>query len=62
MRMVVNVAPKVSFDESGALLSELAVAPVDPKQIECRAEALGCEVAADVVYRNGRNRDSPSLC
>lgn len=47
MRMVANVAARVSFDESGTLLGELATVTVDPKQIERRAEALGREVAAD---------------
>ena len=69
MRMVANVAARVSFNESSTILGEQAderaderaAVTVDPKQIECRAEALGREVAADVVSRNGRNRDSHPL-
>lgn len=47
MRMVANVAARVSFEESSILLSELAAVKVDPKQVERRAEALGHQVAED---------------
>ena len=47
LRMVANVAARVSFDESSILLRELAAVTVDPKQVERRAETLGREVAAD---------------
>ena len=64
IRMVADVAARVSFNESSTILGELAderaAVTVDPKQIECRAEALIRE-AADVVSRNGRNRDFHSL-
>jgi len=45
--MVGSVAAMVSFAESSALLAELAGVPVNPKQVERTAEALGCEIAAD---------------
>jgi len=46
-RMVGRVAAMVSFAESSTLLAELAGVPVNPKQVERTAEALGCEIAAD---------------
>ncbi len=46
-RMVGAVAALASFQESSALLRELAGIEVDPKQVERVAEALGAEIAAD---------------
>ena len=46
-RMIGSVAALVSFQESGALLNELAGVPVDAKQVERTAEALGAEIAGD---------------
>lgn len=46
-RMVGSVAAMVSFAESSTLLAELAGVPVNPKQVERTAEALGGEIAAD---------------
>jgi len=46
-RMVDRVAAMVSFAESSTLLAELAGVPVNPKQVERTAEALGCEIATD---------------
>jgi len=46
-RMVGQVAARVSFAESSALLQELAGLRVDAKHVERAAEALGREVAQD---------------
>ena len=46
-RMVGLVAAEVSFAKAGELLGTLAGAPIDAKQVERTAEALGREVAAD---------------
>jgi hypothetical protein len=46
-RMVGTTAALVSFAESSALLGTLAGLPVDPKQVERTAEALGAAMAAD---------------
>ncbi len=46
-RMVGQVAARVSFAESSALLHELAGLGVDAKHVERAAEALGGEVAED---------------
>ncbi len=46
-RMVGRVGAMVSFVEGSELLQELAGVPVDPKQVERTAEALGREIAAD---------------
>jgi hypothetical protein len=46
-RMVGRVGAMVSFVEGSALMQELAAVPVDPKQVERTAEALGREIAAD---------------
>ncbi|MFV2065026.1 MAG: ISKra4 family transposase [Chloroflexota bacterium] len=46
-RMVGLVAAMVSFAESSELMGELAGVPVDPKQVERTAEALGREIAQD---------------
>jgi hypothetical protein len=46
-RMVGLAAAMVSFAESSELMDELAGVPVDPKQVERRAEALGHEIARD---------------
>ena len=46
-RMVGLAAALVSFAESSELLGELAGVPVDAKQVERTAEALGREIAAD---------------
>ncbi len=46
-RMIASVAALVSFQESSALLKELAGVPVDAKQVERTAEALGAEIAED---------------
>jgi len=46
-RMIASVAALVSFQESSALLQELAGVPVDAKQVERTAEGLGAEIAAD---------------
>ena len=46
-RMVGLVAAEVSFAKAGELLGTLAGVPIDTKQVERTAEALGREVAAD---------------
>jgi len=46
-RMVGLAAAMVSFAESSELMRELAAVPVDPKQVERTAEALGREIADD---------------
>lgn len=46
-RMVGMAAAMVSFAESSELMGELAGIPVDPKQVERTAEALGREIARD---------------
>ncbi|MEI8333388.1 MAG: hypothetical protein WCH74_05995 [Chloroflexota bacterium] len=46
-RMVGRAAAMVSFAESSELMGELAGIPVDAKQVERTAEALGREIAAD---------------
>ena len=46
-RMIGSVAALVSFQEGSALLNELAGVPVDAKQVERTAEALGAEIAED---------------
>jgi hypothetical protein len=45
--MVGLAAAMVSFAESSELLGELAGVPVDPKQVERTAEALGRQIAQD---------------
>jgi hypothetical protein len=45
--MLGRAAVMVSFEESSELLRELADVPVNTKQVERRAEALGREIAAD---------------
>lgn len=47
LRMTGSTAALVSFEESSALLRELAGVEVSPKQVERAAEALGAEVADD---------------
>ncbi len=47
LRMTGSTAAMVSFEESSALLQELAGVEVSPKQVERAAEALGAEIAAD---------------
>jgi hypothetical protein len=46
-RMTGTVGAMVSFEEGSQLLQQLAGVPVDAKQVERAAEALGAEVAAD---------------
>lgn len=46
-RMIASVAALVSFQEGSDLLHELAGVPVDAKQVERTAEALGAEIAED---------------
>ncbi len=46
-RMVGTVGAMVSFQEGSELLTELAGVPVDAKQVERTAEALGKEIAED---------------
>lgn len=46
-RMVAAVGAMVSFEEGSQLLQELAGIPVNAKQVERAAEALGVEIAAD---------------
>ena len=46
-RMTGTVGAMVSFQEGSALLRELAGVPVDAKQVERTAEALGKEIAED---------------
>jgi uncharacterized protein UPF0236 len=46
-RMVGLTAAMVSFEESSELMRELAGVPVNSKQVERRAEALGREIADD---------------
>ena len=48
LRMTASAAALVSFEESGALLHELAGVEVSVKQVERAAEALGAEIAVDV--------------
>ena len=47
LRMTASTAALVSFEESSALLRELAGVDVSPKQVERAAEALGAEIAED---------------
>jgi hypothetical protein len=47
LRMTGSTAAMVSFEESHALLHELAGVTVSVKQVERAAEALGVEIAAD---------------
>ena len=47
LRMIATVGAMVSFQEGSELLTELAGVPVDAKQVERTAEALGEEVAED---------------
>jgi hypothetical protein len=47
LRMTGSAAALVSFEESSALLQELAGVQVSVKQVERAAEALGAEIAAD---------------
>jgi len=47
LRMTGSAAALVSFEESSALLQELAGVEVSPKQVERAAEALGAEIADD---------------
>jgi hypothetical protein len=47
LRMTGSTAALVSFEESSALLQELAGVGVSVKQVERAAEALGAEIAAD---------------
>jgi hypothetical protein len=47
LRMTGSTAAMVSFEESSALLQELAGVEVSAKQVERAAEALGAEIAAD---------------
>ncbi len=56
-RMVGLSAAMVSFAESSELMHELAGVPVDPKQVERVAKALGREIADD--ERNVIESDSP---
>jgi hypothetical protein len=46
-RMVATVGALVSFEEGSQLLNELAGVPVNAKQVERAAEALGVEIAED---------------
>jgi len=46
-RMIASVAALVSFQEGSDLLRELAGVPIDAKQVERTAEALGSEIADD---------------
>jgi hypothetical protein len=46
-RMVALTAARVSFAEASELLRELAGLPVDPKQLERTAEAVGRQIAYD---------------
>ena len=46
-RMVAAVGAMVSFEEGSQLLQELAGIPVNAKQVERTAEALGAEIATD---------------
>lgn len=46
-RMVAAVGALVSFEEGSQLLQELAGVPVNAKQVERAAEALGVEIAED---------------
>jgi hypothetical protein len=45
--MIAAVAALVSFQESSELLNELAGVPVNAKQVQRTAEALGTEIAED---------------
>ena len=47
LRMTASTAALVSFQESGALLQELAGVEVSVSQVQRAAEALGAEIAAD---------------
>ena len=47
VRMIGTVGAMVSFQEGSELLTELAGVPVDAKQVERTAEALGKEIAED---------------
>jgi hypothetical protein len=58
--MIGTVGSLVSFQEGSQLLEELAGVPVDAKQVERTAEALGAEVAAD-EKQDGEAIDSTPL-
>jgi hypothetical protein len=54
LRMTGSVAALVSFEESSALLQELAGVEISTSQVERAAEALGAEIAADERCRVDR--------
>src|SRR5207253_11502791 len=47
LRMTASAAALLSFEESSALLHELAGVEVSAKQVERAAEALGAEISVD---------------
>lgn len=54
LRMTGSTAALVSFEESSALLHELAGVEVSISQVERAAESLGAEIAADESHSVGR--------
>jgi hypothetical protein len=54
LRMTGSTAALVSFEESSALLHELAGVEVSISQVERAAESLGAEIAADESNSVGR--------
>src|SRR5947207_14981164 len=60
--MTASAGALVSFEESGALLHELAGVEVSVKQVERAAEALGAEIAVDERQDVARMREVPPPC
>ena len=62
-RMVGLVAAEVSFAKADELLAALAGVPIDAKQVERTAEALGREVAADErAVTEAAPAPAPTMC
>ena len=59
--MTASMAALVSFEESGALLHELAGVEVSVKQVERAAEALGAEIAVDERQDVEGRRSGPTM-
>jgi hypothetical protein len=62
LRMTASTAALVSFEQSGALLHELAGVEISVKQVERAAEALGAEIAVDERQDVERMREVASAC
>jgi hypothetical protein len=58
-RMIASVGAMVSFEEGSQLLTELAGLPLEAKQVERAAEALGMEIAEDERYHQQPSGNDP---